>query len=130
VADLLPNGASCPVCAVARQREATQISALVALIAARGPDIVHARSALCLPHLGRLVGALADGAARRALLLREAALLERLAEDAQRFALQQDAVRRDISSKEDLAAAERSARVLLDHPAAQYEPAVGVTRKG
>ncbi|WP_288049934.1 hypothetical protein, partial [Acidiphilium sp.] len=88
------------------------------------------RSALCLPHLGRLVGALADGAARRALLLREAALLERLAEDAQRFALQQDAVRRDISSKEDLAAAERSARVLLDHPAAQYEPAVGVTRKG
>ena len=130
VADLLPNGASCPVCAVARQREATQISALVALIAARGPDIVHARSALCLPHLGRLVGALADGAARRALLLREAALLERLAEDAQRFALQQDAVRRDISSKEDLAAAERSARVLLDHPAAQHEPTVGVTRKG
>ncbi|WP_287787509.1 dynamin family protein [Acidiphilium sp.] len=130
VTDLLPNGAGCPVCTVARKAEAAKISALVALIAARGPEIIHTRSALCLPHLGRLVGALADDAARRALLLREAALLERLAEDAQRFALQQDAVRRDISSKEDLAAAERSARVLLDHPAAQHEPAVGMTRKG
>lgn len=125
VADLLPTGATCPVCSVARQTEATAIAGLAALVAARGAEAAHARSALCLPHLGRLVGALPAGAARRTLLLRQAALMERLAEDAQRFALQQDAVRRDTSSKEDLAAAERSARVLLDHPEAQHEPAGG-----
>lgn len=129
VAALLPSGAHCPICSVARQREAAEISSLVALIAAQGPDIIHARSALCLPHLGRLVGALSDGAARRALLLREAALLERLAEDAQRFALQQDAVRRDMASKEDLAAADRAMRVLLDHPDARHAPADDVTHK-
>jgi hypothetical protein len=122
VADLLPTGATCPVCAVAQQAERAKIAALAAMVAAQGAEAVYAGSALCLPHLGRLLAALPAGAARRTLL-RQAALMERVAEDAQRFALRQDAARRDILSKEDHTAVERSARVLLDHPNAQHEPA-------
>jgi hypothetical protein len=81
---------------------------------------VYTRSALCLPHLGRLLGALPGDAAGRTML-RQAALMERLAEDAQRFALRQDAACRDLLSREDYAAPQRSARVLLEHPNAQHE---------
>ena len=122
VVDLLPTGATCPVCAVAQQAERAKIEALAAMVAAQGAEAVYAGSALCLPHLGRFLGALPAGAATRTLL-RQAALMERLAEDAQRFALRQDAARRDMLSKEDYVAVERSARVLLDHPNAQHEPA-------
>jgi hypothetical protein len=84
---------------------------------------VHDRSALCLPHLAPLLAAVPEAAPRGVLLARQAALMERLAEDAQRFALQQDAARRDRASQEDLAAADRAARVLLDHTEAQYDRA-------
>ena len=82
---------------------------------------MYADSALCVPHLGRLIGALPVDATR-GTLLRQATLMERLAEDAQHFALRQDAARRDTLSREGYAAAERAARVLLEHPNAQHEP--------
>jgi small GTP-binding protein len=133
VAALPADGASCSVCAVARQAEARTIGDLAALVARQGAEIVHDRSALCVPHLAPLLAAVGNIAQRRSLLARQAALMERLAEDAQRFALQQDAVRRDRSSREDLAAADRAAKVLLDHPTAQYdrgESASGIPRVG
>lgn len=123
VAALPADGASCSVCAVARQAEARTIADLAALVARQGAGVVHDRSALCVPHLAPLLAAVGNAAQRRSLLARQAALMERLAEDAQRFALQQDAVRRDRSSREDLAAADRATKVLLDHPTAQYDRA-------
>ncbi|MDA8049286.1 MAG: dynamin family protein [Rhodospirillales bacterium] len=123
VAALPADGTSCPICDVARQAEARAVAGLAALVAQQGAAVVHGRSALCLPHLAPLLAAVPDAAARGVLLTRQAALMERLAEDAQRFALQQDAVRRDRSSREDLAAADRAARVLLELPAAQYDRA-------
>ncbi|MEO8716481.1 MAG: hypothetical protein ABI369_15865 [Acetobacteraceae bacterium] len=122
VADLVGGGQCCPACAVAREAEAEAIRRLAVLMARDGADIVHARSAFCLPHLGRLVAALEDQEAAFVLLLRQAELMERLAEDARRYALKHDALRRDAASKEDLAAAARAGRVLLEHPNAQYEP--------
>ena len=46
--------------------------------------------------------------------------MERLAEDASRFALKQDAARQGSMSKEERDAAWRAARVLLDAPQAQH----------
>jgi small GTP-binding protein len=122
VARLLPSGASCPVCEVARQVERSAIDSIVAAIRAGHIKPGYDRSALCLPHLSRLVAHLPPDAVRQTIL-RQAALLARLAEDAQRFALRHDAYRRDLLTKEDYAAVERASRVLLDHPNAQYDPA-------
>lgn len=123
IAALPANGATCPICAVARKAEVAAIARLVkAQAAGSGGAGGWHRSALCLPHLSPLLLA-APARERAALVAAQAALMERLAEDAERFALQQDARRRDRSSKEDLAASERAALVLRDHPDAQYDHA-------
>ena len=121
VADLLPTGRTCPACAAAREIEAREIGGLAALVASQGPGVVHRRSALCIPHLARLVGAVRDPGHAQALVLRQADLLDRLEEDARRFALNYNAVRRYAASQEEFAVADRAPRVLLDHPGAQYE---------
>ena len=121
IADLLPTGRSCPACAAARTIEAREINRLAALVASQGPGVVHRRSAVCIPHLARLVGAVRDPRHVQVLVLRQADLLDRLEEDARRFALNYDAARRYAASKEEFAVADRAPRVLLDHPSAQYE---------
>jgi small GTP-binding protein len=118
---LLPGGASCPLCEAARQAERAALGAIVAGMRSGDMKAGYDRSALCLPHLAGLVGMLPPEAVRQTIL-RQSALLARLAEDAQRFALRHDAYRRDMLSREDYAAVERAWRVLLDHPNAQYEP--------
>jgi len=125
IAALLPTGRTCPACAVARQTEMQELRKLAVLVAEKGPGVVHRRSALCTPHLARLAGAVRDPGNVQALLLRQADLLERLEEDARRFALKHDAVTRYAASKEELAVADRAPRVLLEHPNAQYEPESG-----
>ena len=55
------------------------------------------------------------------MLRRQAALMERVAEDASRFALKQDAARQGTMSKQEREAAWRAARVLLEAPQAQYD---------
>lgn len=122
IAALLPSGRTCPACAAARQTEMQELCRLAVLVAEKGPGVVHRRSALCTPHLARLAGVVRDPDSIRALLLRQADLLERLEEDARRFALKHDAVRRYAASKEELAVADRAPHVLLEHPNAQYEP--------
>jgi DnaJ-domain-containing protein 1 len=57
------------------------------------------------------------------LLCRQATLMERLAEDASRFALKQDAARQGTVNKQEREAAWRAARVLLEAPQAQYDAA-------
>ncbi|MGH7158694.1 MAG: hypothetical protein ACREFS_01260 [Acetobacteraceae bacterium] len=126
VADMLPGGATCPACKIASQVEGQAVRGVAELVMRSGADVPHNRSAICLPHLGRLVAAIPDAARGRAVLVRGAALLERTAEDASRFAMKQDAIRRDIVSKEESAAAARAARVLLEDPNAQYEPAAPI----
>ncbi len=127
VADLIPTGRTCPVCATARETEKREIGKLAMLVANQGPAAVLRRSALCTPHLAQLILAVRDPVNVQKLLLRHAELLERLEEDARRFALKYDAIMRYAASKEELAVANRAARVVLDNPSAQYEPESGHT---
>jgi small GTP-binding protein len=108
---LLPSEESCPVC---RVRAAAETEALAAL-AGRGKEGAEPFSVLCLPHLRLAAGATADAAAVRALLRREAVLLERLCEDMRRYALKRDAVRRALLSEEEQSAAARALRMVAGH---------------
>ena len=120
VAALLPEGLSCPACAVALRAESDGVSVLTGVVQRNGVPAAHERSALCLPHAARLAAVLPDPAASSQLLRRQAALLERLAEDASRYALKQDASLQGSLSTEEREAAWRAARVLLDAPQAQH----------
>lgn len=54
-----------------------------------------------------LVSAAGDDDVVRELLLRQAAVLERHAEDMKRYAIKHDGLRRHLASQEEIAAAER-----------------------
>ena len=118
---LLPGGGRCPACAVAQRAEAEAVERLAVLVRREDATIVHARSAVCLPHVRRLAAALPGTAAVSLLLRRQAALMERVAEDASRFALKQDAARQGSLSEEERDAPRCAARVLLEAPHAQYD---------
>lgn len=120
VGGLLPDGLACPACTVARRAEAVAVQNLAGVVRREGAMAVHTRSALCLPHLRLLLAAL-PGGETAALLRRQAALMERIAEDAGRFALKQDAARQGSLNKQEREAAWRAARVLLEAPQAQYD---------
>lgn len=57
--------------------------------------------ALCVPHLKLLLPHVDDDSISRRLLVREAAVIERTAEDMQRYAIKHDALRRYLTSKEE-----------------------------
>jgi hypothetical protein len=69
-------------------------------------------SALCLPHFARLVGTLRNEQLIGELLSRQAALLDRLAEDMKRSALKHDGVRRYLLSAEEESASNRGLALL------------------
>jgi hypothetical protein len=69
-------------------------------------------SALCLPHFVQLVGTLRNEQLIEELLPRQAALLDRLAEDMKRSALKHDGVRRHLLSAEEETASNRGLALL------------------
>lgn len=71
--------------------------------------------ALCLPHLEMVLGKINDPAVRRKILVREAAVMERTAEDMQRYAIKHDALRRYLVSKEENDAPLLGLQVLVGH---------------
>lgn len=90
----------CPACTV---RWATE-DRLVRSIAQRmrnGASDELPLPTVCLPHLELLMKQIDDPAVRQHLLLREAAVMERTAEDMQRYAIKHDALRRNLVSKEE-----------------------------
>jgi hypothetical protein len=92
----------CPVCHV---RWATEDRIL-----ATAPG-----SPLCLPHLELLLRRTEDASLRQRLLARHGALMERLAEDLQRYAIKFDALRRQLASREETDAALRALQLLVGH---------------
>ncbi len=111
---LLPTTQSCRVCEV--QRDAVQTAVRNAAELARSSIGKAARiPASCLPHLVMLAQALGPGDAVRELLEAHANLLERTAEDLQRYALKHDALRRYLTSEEERRASQNALLLLAGH---------------
>jgi small GTP-binding protein len=118
---MYPEGQHCPACDVARRAAATAIQELRELAKRNGAHALLRRSALCLSHFRTLVAGMENPAIVQALLLGQAALMERMAENAHRGILKQDAGRRDLESLEEQTSVRQMASVLFGQPDGQYE---------
>ena len=101
----------CPSCAVAVRAEREAIVERVQRLRER-PEAAAGDSTFCVPHLRELVASLGTAEAVTLLLRHEAALLERLAEDMQRYALKHDALRRALTSDEERCSADNAVLLL------------------
>jgi small GTP-binding protein len=115
VAGLLARPDRCPACAVVAQAEG---DALAKLAIQTRTDRQDDGAVLCLPHLALLVALLPNRSSVQAILSAHATHLLRLSEDAQRFALRQDASRTDLGGKDDRDTGTRTLRALIGHPEA------------
>ncbi len=121
VTEALPTTASCPACGVLQDTAARLArQAAVRLLANRAA--LRELSAICLPHLNLVLAEIGDPGLVAAVLLRQADLLDRLAEDMRHFALKRDGMQRHLTSKEEVAASERALRVLVGNPRVQSGP--------
>ncbi len=116
----LPAGArSCRVCATRIEAEQTAVR-LAAAAAREADDAGQERlPACCLTHLAMVAAALGPGQPTRKLLRAHAQLLERTAEDLERYALRHDALRRHLTSEEERRAAQLTLLLLAGHRSVQ-----------
>ncbi len=122
VTKTLPTTAACPACAVLQDTAARHArQAAAQLLTDR--TALRELSAICLPHLNLVLAEIGDAGLVAAVLLRQADLLNRLAEDMRHFALKRDGMQRHLTSKEEVAASERVLRVLVGNPRVQGGPA-------
>jgi hypothetical protein len=112
---LLTTAKTCKVCEIRIEAEERAVN----LAAAAARDASAARSttlgACCLPHLSSVVAVLGPGEPARVLLHAHAYLLERTAEDLQRYALRHDALRRYLTSEEERRASQLALLLLAGH---------------
>ena len=122
---LLPDRRSCELCRLRAQTEAQALARLAAGFARDPAEALGSLSALCMSHLAGVIEALDDPQAVEDLLLREAVILQRLADDMRRYATKHDAVRRPLASGEETRAGRTAVAVLAGlrnvHSAAAYE---------
>lgn len=107
---------SCPLCMSAAHAEMQAISMLVHDLATGGDVAPDRLSFICMPHIARVLPALREEGLAGVLLTRQAAMLERLAEDMRRYATKHDALRRYLASEEERDAAEMALAVLAGLP--------------
>jgi len=86
-------GKHCPACQV-------QSQAVEAVLKGLADSINEFSGVVCLPHLRLLLPRL-DGTTARSLVARHAQVLQRVADDMQRFVIKQDGFRRDLISQEE-----------------------------
>ncbi len=108
----LPNEMSCVLCRVRAKAESEAIASLSRRFTVTQAQTLNSLSALCLPHFAGLVGTLRNECLIRELTTRQAALLDRLAEDMKRSALKHDGVRRFLLSDEEESASKRALALL------------------
>lgn len=114
VRSLLATPQSCPACEVRRQAEQTAVDG-VANLARQARERTRRIPACCLPHLAMIAKRLGPGEPARKMLAAHAALLERTAEDLQRYALKHDALRRYLTSEEERRASQIALLLLAGH---------------
>ncbi len=105
---LSPSRETCVLCQTRARAETASVLSIATRLAQETEPALHALSVICLPHLRQLVGAIDDTETIRLLLAREAALLDRLAEDMRRYAIKTDALRRILTSDEEDRVAHRA----------------------
>ena len=106
------TGHACALCTVRARAERQAVEALARRLQADPIYALDRLSAICLPHHRLLLAAIAGGELRQSVLAREAALLNRLAEDMRRFATKFDALRRGLASDEETRAGHAAIAVL------------------
>lgn len=108
----------CPACEVRWKAEDEAVQALFARRLKLGSLNRMALSPLCLPHLHLVLANNAgDEELRRYLLEYEADLLERTAEDMQRYAIRHEGLRRALTSAEERNAYLQGLQMLVGHKA-------------
>jgi len=107
----------CPACEVRWKAEDNAIASLMARRAKAGSLERTPLSPLCLPHLRLILARSTDQEFSRYLLECEADLLERTAEDMQRYAVRHEALRRGLTSLEERNSYIQGLQMLVGHKA-------------
>jgi small GTP-binding protein len=113
--ELMPATETCMLCSIRSEAETKAISAVANKLSGDGAGSLSSLSIICFPHLLLLSYALPNSELISALLVRQAKLFERFAEDMRRYALKWDAMRRFLMSGEEMAAAEQAISALVGH---------------
>ncbi len=106
---------ACIVCEARAAAEAAAVAAIVTGLRQNLEDALRSLGDLCMPHFRLLAAAIADPDIAARLFAREAALLQRVAEDMRRFALKHEGLRRYLASEEETKAAQRALSLLGGH---------------
>jgi GTP-binding protein EngB required for normal cell division len=115
ISRLAASKSTCQVCQVridAEQRAVGEAAGRVRKVTAESTGAVPA---LCLVHLAMTSAALGNAESTRVLLGAHSEFLERLGEDAQRYALRHDALRRYLTSEEERRASQLLLLMLAGH---------------
>lgn len=120
IAGSLPTHHTCRLCEQRDRAETLAVSDLVDRLQSSATTTFEKLSALCLPHLAIVAASLNDAKIIRPLLERQAAVLERTAEDMRRFTLKQSAAQRHLETKEEQAAAQRGLLLLVGQRNANF----------
>lgn len=112
---LLANATTCKVCEVRIASEERAVHHAAEEACSVAASVGAVLGACCLPHLAAVVAVLGEGEPARTLLHAHAALLERTAEDLQRYALRHDALRRYLTSEEERSASQLALLLLAGH---------------
>ena len=114
LSSLLPE-LHCPVCQVRWIAEDQVVASIISRTTESAELGRIAPSALCLPHLQLVLQRTKNESVRKFLLYRQAAFLERIAEDMQRYAIKHDALRRNLASFEEHNAYLQALQILVGH---------------
>jgi hypothetical protein len=112
--DVVPAPA-CLICEVRAAAEAAAVAAIVSGLRQNPDRALRSLGDLCLPHFHLLAAAIADPDIAARLSAREAALLQRVAEDMRRFALKHEGIKRHLASEEETRAEKRALTLLGGH---------------
>jgi GTP-binding protein EngB required for normal cell division len=106
---------TCKVCQVRLEAEGKTVKEAVSTLRRSEASPNGRQPACCLLHLAMIVGQLGKGRAAESLLNAHAQFFERIAEDAQRYALRHDALRRHLTSEEERRASQLMLLMLAGH---------------
>ncbi len=115
VSQLLSGPATCRVCQVQIEAEKTAVERAATKVKEVAASSQKRLPSCCLPHLAATTRAVGAGLPAQKLLRAHSEFLERLAEDAQRYALRHDALRRYLTSEEERSASQLLLLMLAGH---------------